>query len=82
MNARTIIKLVFLSLLVGLAMSFFGYGPADIWTRVIGFGKSGFDAAVGFFDWALLYIMIGAAVVVPVFILSRLFKKWPKSRRD
>ncbi len=79
MNARTVVKLIFLSLMVGLVMSFFGYGPGDVWESVIGLGKRSFDAAISFFDWALLYIMIGAAVVVPVFILSRLLRKRPKS---
>lgn len=66
-------KLLFLSLLVGALMSFLGLTPADLFGRVWRTLESvlslGFDAFGEIGRW-LLY---GAVVVVPVWLVLRLF---------
>ena len=68
---RTIIKLVVVSLLVGMAMSVFGIGPRDIVGAVtdfaVGLWESGWAALGRFGDW----LVLGASVVIPIFILLR-----------
>ena len=69
---RTIIKLVVISLLVGMAMSVFGIGPHDVYIAIrdflINLWESGWAALGRFGDWLIL----GASVVIPAFIVIRL----------
>ena len=69
---RTIIKLIVISVLVGMAMSVFGIGPLDIINAVTEFAanlwESGWAALGRFGDWLIL----GASVVIPIFILMRI----------
>lgn len=69
---RIAIKLVILSLLVGVVMSAFGWTVWDIY-----FGLRDFVLRVWDMGFAALgrfgdYILVGAAVVVPVFIVLRI----------
>jgi succinate dehydrogenase/fumarate reductase cytochrome b subunit len=70
---RTLVKLIVVSLIVGFVMSVFGLDPADLLNGVryflIDLWYTGFDALgrVG------QYLLIGATVVIPAFILLRLF---------
>lgn len=72
--AKTVIMLVFMSLVVGLVLSFFGVTPANFWESMGGFAVRAWDTGTAFFDWALFYILIGGAVVVPVYLLRLLMK--------
>lgn len=68
---RTIIKLLIISVLVGMVMNVFGLSPLDIVDAVRDFfvrlWQSGWAALGRFGDWLIL----GASVVVPVFIIMR-----------
>ncbi|HEX5866829.1 MAG TPA: DUF6460 domain-containing protein [Beijerinckiaceae bacterium] len=69
-----LVKLVFLSLLVGALLAFLDVTPADLVNRVIRmlrsiFGLS-FDAVRDIGRW----ILYGAMLVVPVWIVVRLYK--------
>ncbi|MEM9999718.1 MAG: DUF6460 domain-containing protein [Pseudomonadota bacterium] len=70
--ARTIIKLVVISVLVGMVMSVFGWTPVAIINGVAEFlgniWQQGFAALGRFGDW----LVLGASVVIPVFIIMRL----------
>lgn len=74
MTAGTIIKLVSLSLVVGLVLSYFGVTPANFWNSMGDLAISAWESGTAFFDWALIYILIGGAVVLPVYLLRSLFK--------
>lgn len=69
---RLLFKLVVVSLLVGWVMSIFGWTPLGIWyalqNAVYDLWYTGFAALGRFGD----YILLGAAVVIPVFILLRI----------
>lgn len=69
---RTIIKLIVISLLVGMVMNIFGFGPLDVVDAVVDFfvrlWQSGWAALGRFGDWLIL----GATIVVPIFIIMRL----------
>ncbi|MGZ9723029.1 DUF6460 domain-containing protein [Rhizobium miluonense] len=70
---RTLVKLVIVSLVVGFVMKFFGWRPLDFFYGVRRFlldlWHSGFAALGEFGDYAL----IGATIVIPIFIILRLF---------
>lgn len=69
---RVLVKLVVLSFLVGFAMHAFGWTPLDVWyalrDAVLDIWRMGFDALGRFFS----YFVIGAVIVVPIFIVIRL----------
>jgi hypothetical protein len=70
---RLIVKLIIVSLIVGVAMSAFGLSPLDIFETIRNFvmrlWNMGFSAIGKFAD----YLLLGACVVVPAFIIIRLF---------
>lgn len=75
---RTIIKLAILSVVVGFVMSMMGLSPWDLFDFVRdgirNLWRSGFRALGSFGE----YLAIGAMIVVPAFILLRIFN-WRKS---
>ena len=68
---RILLKLIVISFIVGLVMSAFGWSPMDVVFAVREFfldiWHTGFRA-LGRFGG---YILLGAAIVVPVFLLIR-----------
>lgn len=69
---RTIIKLLVISVLVGMVMSVFHIAPFDVLYGIRDFfvrlWESGFQALGRFGDWLIL----GASIVIPAFIILRL----------
>ncbi|MEL6920790.1 MAG: DUF6460 domain-containing protein [Pseudomonadota bacterium] len=69
---RTIIKLIVVSVLVGMVMSVFGWTPTGILNAIVEFFANlwaqGFAALGRFGDWLIL----GASIVIPVFVVLRL----------
>ncbi len=74
----TIVKIAIVSLLVGLALAFFDISPRSL---VENLGETVVDiceVVLSFLKWSLKYILLGAVVVVPiwlVFFLIGLAKK-------
>ena len=70
---RVILKLLVVSFLVGLVMSAFGWSPYDVLDGIRNFfldiWNMGFSALERFFS----YFLLGAAIVIPAFIILRLF---------
>jgi hypothetical protein len=69
---RILLKLIVVSFIVGLVMSAFGWSPMDVVYAVRNFFLDvwhlGFQAFGRFAD----YILLGAAIVIPVFLLIRI----------
>ena len=72
-------RLILLSILVGVVLSAIGFDPRHIIESIRGLFQwiwnLGFDA----FDWLWRYFLLGAVIVIPVWLLSRLFGT-PRSR--
>ena len=70
---RVLLKLIVVSFLVGIVMSAFGWSPFDVLQGIRDFfldiWNMGFSALERFFG----YFLLGAAIVIPAFILLRLF---------
>ena len=68
------LRIVLLSVLVGVILSALGLDPRDIWHSVIDLilriWNMGWDAVV----WLWRYFLLGAVIVVPIWILIRLTK--------
>lgn len=76
----TIIKLLIASLLVGLVMHWFGITPRNL---IHNFGDSVvriFGTLSSFIDWAVDYILVGAVIVVPIWLIVFLADRAKRSR--
>jgi Family of unknown function (DUF6460) len=70
---RVLLKLIVISFLVGIVMSAFGWSPFDVLYGIRDFfldlWRMGFRAI----DRFVGYFLLGAAIVVPAFLILRLF---------
>jgi hypothetical protein len=71
---RVALKLLIASLLLGIVLATLGLSPRDVYRRLFEWVDQiwalGFEAVLRFAD----YIVLGAAIVVPVFLIVRLLK--------
>jgi hypothetical protein len=69
-----IIRVLVLSLIVGLVISFFDINPMgilnDTWDTILAVA----GLFKGIIDWALPYILVGAVVVVPLALIGALLR--------
>lgn len=77
-SGRTILQLVIASIIVGAIFSFMGVGPREFWRGIFD-TVSGLLTSLGdnISEIALTlgtYLLIGAAVVVPIWLISRLIR--------
>ena len=73
-TAKTIVKLLIACLLVGWILSVLDIDPKNI----LASGQAAFEAMIEFggefFAWAATYILLGAVVVLPIWLIMYLFK--------
>ena len=69
---RVFVKLVIVSVLVGMAMRFFNWQPQDILWAVEDAVRDVWNMGFAAFDNVASYLILGAVVVVPVFLVLRL----------
>lgn len=72
--ARVFLKLVVVSFLVGLVMSTFGWWPTDIFRWIADSFQRIWDMGFSAIERAGGYILLGAAIVVPLFLILRLMR--------
>ena len=78
----TLLRLAILSFVVGLTLYFLGIDPVDLWRN---FGKTireTWSIVIDALDWASGYAILGAIVVVPIWVIYRLvlYFTQPKSQ--
>ncbi len=74
-------KLLIASLLVGLALDFFNISPTDLIHDIPATMGKIYEVALGAFEWGGKYILLGAIIVVPVWILMNLSSLKSKFKR-
>ena len=67
-----LVKLIFLSLLVGAFMAFFGLTPFALIDTVIGWIQSVFDLSFDTVKEIARWVIYGAIIVVPIWLVGRL----------
>ncbi len=69
-----LLRIVLLSVLVGVILSALGLDPRDIWHSIVDLimriWNMGWDAIL----WAWRYFLLGAVIVVPIWLVIRLSK--------
>jgi hypothetical protein len=68
----TLLKLAAMSLLVGLVFAAFGIDPLDLWRNFGSTIREAWTLAFDALQWSLQYMILGAIVVLPLWILYRL----------
>jgi Domain of unknown function (DUF6460) len=70
-----LVRLILLSILVGVILSAIGLDPFDIWRSIERLFRSIWNMGWDAVDWAWRYFLLGAVIVVPIWILTRLAKQ-------
>jgi hypothetical protein len=65
----TIIKLAVMSLIVGMVLSFFEIHPRMLLENFGETAQEIFAIAASFIEWAVPYVLIGAVVVIPIWVI-------------
>ena len=77
-----ILKLVTASLIIGVVLSFFGFNPNNLYHAIIRLGdwfsSLGFDAV----KTGVRYFILGALIVIPLWLLVRFFSFLGSDRRQ
>ncbi|WP_330167498.1 DUF6460 domain-containing protein [Bartonella grahamii] len=73
--SRVSLKLLILSFFIGIVMNFLGWTPLNLIRKIVNFFQSlweaGFITLINFFH----ITMTGAIIVVPIFLILRIFYK-------
>ena len=68
----TLVRLVVLSIVVGVVLSALNIRPQDLFFHVRRLIDFVYSLGFGAVEWAFQYLLLGAVVVVPIWVVSRL----------
>ena len=66
------IRLIILSIVVGIVLSAMGITPDNVFYKLQILIKRVYDLGFGAIDWLIGYFVIGAIIVVPIWLIIRL----------
>ena len=72
--ALVLIRLVVLSLIVGILLAALGFSPFDIIDSIRRLFERIYDMGFAAVEKALRYFLLGAVIVFPIWLIARLFK--------
>ncbi len=80
--AATILKLAIASVMIGVVLSLFGLNPDNLYQAIIRLGD--WISSLGFGAVRTLgrYLVLGAIIVVPIWLLSRVFSLFGSGHND
>lgn len=67
-----VLRLAVLSIVVGIVLSALGITPGNFFYHINVLARRIYDMGFGAVEWVLQYLLLGAMVVVPVWIVARL----------
>lgn len=68
-----ILRLALISIVVGIVMKALGIDLGNFFQRINELLRNIYDLGFGAIEWVLEYLLLGALVVVPIWIVARLF---------
>ena len=71
--ASVALRLILLSILVGVVLAALGFDPYNILWSIQRLFQRLWDLGFDAFNWLWRYFLLGAVIVIPVWLLSRLF---------
>lgn len=69
---RTVLYVLLASLVVGMVMAWFEVQPGDILRWITGNVDDVLNNAQAWIGWAIKYVLLGAVIVVPIWLLTYL----------
>ncbi len=66
------LRLIILSIVVGIVLSAMGITPDNVFYKLQILIKRIYDLGFGAIDWVIGYFIIGAIVVIPIWLIVRL----------
>ncbi len=78
---RVAIQLVAMSFIVGIILSVLGVSPYDILDGLERLAMRIYNMGFGTVEWIFRYFLLGAVIVIPVWLIMRLFKAGRRSDR-
>ena len=75
-----IIRLVLLSIVVGVILSALGITPRNFFYQIEELLRRIYDLGFETFEWVLGYLLLGAMVVVPIWLIARLLSTLRRSK--
>ena len=72
-----VLRLALLSVLVGVLLSFFGITPRNFFRVIDDFARSIYDLGFGAITWMFDYLLLGAMLVLPIWLIVRLLRARP-----
>ncbi len=73
------LRLAVISILVGVLLSFLGITPRNFFHVIDGFARHVYDLGFGAITWVLEYLVLGAMLVIPIWLLLRFLRARPGS---
>ena len=67
-----LVRLILVSILVGVVLSALGLNPFDIWNSVERLFRSVWNMGFDAFRWVWGYFLLGAVIVIPIWLIIRL----------
>jgi hypothetical protein len=74
-----LLRLAVISVLVGIVLSLLGVTPHNFLRVLDDFARHVYDLGFGAIQWLIEYLVLGAIVVVPVWLVMRLLRARPKN---
>ena len=71
----TVVKLIIASLIVGLLLDALGITPLGFWSWIADTAAGVWAWLARTLDWALLYILVGASIVLPLYLLRQFLRR-------
>jgi hypothetical protein len=71
---RVLIQLIAMSFIVGIVLSVLGVSPYDILKGLERLVGRIYDMGFGTIEWIFRYFLLGAVIVIPIWLLMRLLK--------
>ena len=72
--SRTLLRLFFYSLVLGLVLSALNVSPESLLGTIGGTVESMFNVVVNAVEWAVPFVLIGAVVVVPIWLVMSVLR--------
>ena len=75
-----VLRLGLLSLIVGVVLSALGINPANLFSSLNILAHRVYDMGFSAVEWVVQYILVGAMVVVPIWLVAQVLTRMRKPR--
>jgi hypothetical protein len=73
-------RLAVISLIVGVVLSALGITPKNLYSQLTLLARRVYDLGFGAVEWGLQYMLVGAMVVVPIWLVAQVLTAMRKPR--